>query len=1488
MAFFSIIQKYVWLTIIILGLGLSGVFLPRLYDGYVDVVQAGDGSSIDTPITICDSGCDYTTINDAFSAGGASKYYEVQAGFTSFSDSFITDVPTSSYFTCASNDIVVISSSTAQIEWGMSEGATLTGCSFNNVNIGQNKPEGIYQPATGVTISDNIFTTTSPSFIYGSVSTTNWTVSGNIGLNGFNITPKCNNCTISGNTIHITSSTDTSGIKISGDSINILSNTIQGYVSDGGAYGSVIESDSGLSNTLIATNTISFPTPVVTTSYNFNAIHMYSSSGMDSSVTSTIIRGNRIIVRYDDSQTLGNSSEAAVNVIDISATSTGQIAVEISHNTIVCDPHCTNAISFGGWSSPDSSAAVTSTYNIFYSAELFNSDGNTDTAVEFNSGISSPTVYEDYNVFYNFSTNLNYSNSSQTIGSNSLTSDPGLRLLDSNTFNDWMLAPYSNLFDVNGTVDIGADTGSRGSTFVIDADGTVDYSTIHATTTAALSSATSSDTWNIYGGVYDGFSLSSITGFTLAGQEDGVILSAGASSNPIRLSSVDNSTFSNLTVRNASSTSESFTVTINPYSLDGTDYDGDCDPCMEFVFADEGASESDMILSITENNQSVADVIDDTPQTWNLALLKVEEVDMGEPLTSYVTGYYDDNEFSNQAAVQTFWDDMYAGEDVTTTIMHWHEDLFVYTNGAYVYTAPTGPTLLEGFNSGTPEIARSLSYYNAGIYLSNSDTNTFSNVTSTASTYNVHFTGTSAGNNINDAVLANAISYDILADGSGDNNIKNTSFSTASTSITSTGDVNVYYKMRALVTTTSSGVEGMDVTFEDAGSNASSTLSTDSDGYTSYTDYLLAWVMDSTTTTDKTNGTYNPYTISAAATSTYAATSTAATLDSINETITLITGSAPTAPALSSGSIGATTSTIEWTDNADDETGFVWLISTDDETYTTATTTSANVTSASITGLTPNTVYYAKIAAFNTYGTSTYYSWGGDDDTTTNPAIPSSLATSADGTDSIILTWGANSNPATTVYDLRYDGDDYATSITTTIDRSYTMTGLSAGTTYTFKVRAQYLTSSTLYSNYSDTASATTDSAASEEVVSGGGGGSVAPAPPSAPSTASAPTVSVSVEPNTPQIVAIGNTSHTVTAAAPAADGSVVITIQSDPVTITLLPKEERLIDTNTDGENDLFVRLDSANEDIVQVTLSAIDDLEFSINRALSTTESQDVILHFNSPHAVMVAISNTADFEGVSYQSYMSEIPWTLTEGSGEKTVYVKLRTAQGGTRDVSDTIVRVVADVPSDVVIPEGECPLDVEKAYKHEKHSGVYYITDTCTKRAFMDESTFFSYFVSWDGVSVVAEEKLAMVPRDVLEFMPKGSLYIPLESSLVKTVTDPSVYLLFSGQKHLIASPTVFKALGYAWNWIEDVASSLLDKFSSGENISESGTHPNYTLITYPDSSEIYRIEPDQNDATKQVKRCIKNEEVFESYGFKWERVVEIDESETYADGAPLQ
>ena len=164
------------------------------------------------------------------------------------------------------------------------------------------------------------------------------------------------------------------------------------------------------------------------------------------------------------------------------------------------------------------------------------------------------------------------------------------------------------------------------------------------------------------------------------------------------------------------------------------------------------------------------------------------------------------------------------------------------------------------------------------------------------------------------------------------------------------------------------------------------------------------------------------------------------------------TASAPTSV---SGTSGDGQVSVSWTAPASNGgaavTDYIVQYSTSsDRAYTTFSDGTSTSTSATVTGLTNNTPYYFKVAAVNSVGTSTYSAVSASVTPKSVPPVVSSV-TAGDG--SLTFTWNAISHGGD-VYRVNWDtASNFATgSITSTGGTSYTVTGLTNGTTYYFRV----------------------------------------------------------------------------------------------------------------------------------------------------------------------------------------------------------------------------------------------------------------------------------------------------------------------------------------------------------------------------------------------------------------------------------------------------
>lgn len=178
-----------------------------------------------------------------------------------------------------------------------------------------------------------------------------------------------------------------------------------------------------------------------------------------------------------------------------------------------------------------------------------------------------------------------------------------------------------------------------------------------------------------------------------------------------------------------------------------------------------------------------------------------------------------------------------------------------------------------------------------------------------------------------------------------------------------------------------------------------------------------------------------------------------------------------TANTTSSGSIN-----LSWQDNSDNETGFTVERSETSSSsgFIEIDATVADTTTYSDAGLLPSTTYYYRVAATNSSGSSGY---SNVTQATTDlaplspPQAPANLNGSAISSTAITLYWtdSSNNESSFTIYKAETIGSPYSIVGTVAANiQTYTVTGLSADTTYYFKVVAENSAGSSIDSNIAE------------------------------------------------------------------------------------------------------------------------------------------------------------------------------------------------------------------------------------------------------------------------------------------------------------------------------------------------------------------------------------------------------------------------------------
>jgi len=182
------------------------------------------------------------------------------------------------------------------------------------------------------------------------------------------------------------------------------------------------------------------------------------------------------------------------------------------------------------------------------------------------------------------------------------------------------------------------------------------------------------------------------------------------------------------------------------------------------------------------------------------------------------------------------------------------------------------------------------------------------------------------------------------------------------------------------------------------------------------------------------------------------------------------------APSNLSSSVGSSTQiNVSWTDNSTNEAGFsIERAASNGGPWTQIGSTGANVTNYSNTGLSPNSVYWYRVRAYNGNSTSNYSNVVSATTQDAAPIAPSNLTATAASSSQINLTWSDNSNNETGFYleeSTTGTGGWNQIAILSTNTSYYSVNGLSSATAYWFRIRAY---GNAGISGYSNAASATT------------------------------------------------------------------------------------------------------------------------------------------------------------------------------------------------------------------------------------------------------------------------------------------------------------------------------------------------------------------------------------------------------------------------------
>jgi hypothetical protein len=183
---------------------------------------------------------------------------------------------------------------------------------------------------------------------------------------------------------------------------------------------------------------------------------------------------------------------------------------------------------------------------------------------------------------------------------------------------------------------------------------------------------------------------------------------------------------------------------------------------------------------------------------------------------------------------------------------------------------------------------------------------------------------------------------------------------------------------------------------------------------------------------------------------------------------------APAAPTgLTATTASSSTITLAWVDQSTNESGFKIERALGTGSFSQVGTVGPNITTYTDTGLTAGTSYSYRVRASNSGGDSAYSNTASTTTSLTAPAAPTGLVATTVSSSAITLAWADQSTNESGFKIERALGAGAFSQVATvgTNITTYSDSGLAAGTSYSYRVRA---TNSAGDSAYSNTAGATT------------------------------------------------------------------------------------------------------------------------------------------------------------------------------------------------------------------------------------------------------------------------------------------------------------------------------------------------------------------------------------------------------------------------------
>jgi len=228
-------------------------------------------------------------------------------------------------------------------------------------------------------------------------------------------------------------------------------------------------------------------------------------------------------------------------------------------------------------------------------------------------------------------------------------------------------------------------------------------------------------------------------------------------------------------------------------------------------------------------------------------------------------------------------------------------------------------------------------------------------------------------------------------------------------------------------------------------------------------------------------------------------------------------------------------------------------------------------------------------------------------------------------------------------------------------------------------------------------------------------------------------------------------------------------------------------------GTQTVYIKFKDASGNISQtyqdiIQLSPAKDLavEFEINDGAKETFFRQVTLNIKyTPGTEGMIISNSNNFTGLSFSDVSESAVWALTEGSGQKTVYMQFKDSAGKIKTVSDIIKYTEpANYINDGTLLKGQ-------------GSTIYYLGEDYKLHPFSNSMVFHSWYSNFSKVKYVGNAKLR-------EYEIGNTMCVRPGTWLLKFNDGPIVYAVEPGCKLRPILSEAQAYLLYGANWTKKI------------------------------------------------------------------------------------